>query len=165
MKRVLLTNSLEIMLVSDVDYPAVRKHRWYLLEGYPHTGKPNISITHFILGFPPKGKEWDHKDENKLNNQRRNLRSVTHAQNMWNRGRTRSNKSGFKGVSWLSSRKKWQAQIRIKGVVKNLGNFDDPIEAAQVYDSAVIKTRGEFGSLNFPMRFPRLREIVRYIKH
>ena len=42
----------------------------------------------------------DHKDGNKLNNTRSNLRPATNQQNQFNTERQANNTSGFKGVTW-----------------------------------------------------------------
>ena len=51
----------------------------------------------------------DHKDMNRLNNQRLNLRPATHSQNKANRNAQVNSKSGIKGVSYSSKRNKWCA--------------------------------------------------------
>lgn len=59
----------------------------------------------------------------------------------------------YKGVS--PYRGKWQATIRVEGVLKWLGSFASPEEAATAYDEAVLKYRGRTGTLNFPKRVRR----------
>ncbi len=59
----------------------------------------------------------------------------------------------YKGVS--PYRGKWQATIRLDGVLKWLGSFATPEEAARAYDEAVLKFRGRTGTLNFPKRARR----------
>ncbi|CAN5818687.1 hypothetical protein BH23GEM6_BH23GEM6_08530 [soil metagenome] len=59
----------------------------------------------------------------------------------------------YKGVS--PYRGKWQATIRVEGILKWLGSFASPEEAATAYDEAVLKFRGRTGTLNFPKRIRR----------
>jgi hypothetical protein len=100
-------------------------------------------------GFCPD-MHIDHIDGDKLNNKITNLRLCTHNQNQHNQGIRVNNKSGFKGVSWMKSTRKWQAQICFRSKVKHLGLFNNKIDAAKAYDMAAIDLHGEFAWLNFP---------------
>ena len=93
--------------------------------------------------------EIDHKDTNKANNKWDNLRPATHAQNMWNRGATVNNGSGFKGVRWSDHSARFLARITVNKDVISLGTFDDPVEAARAYDQAALRYHGEFARTNF----------------
>ena len=57
----------------------------------------------------------DHINNNKLDNNIRNLRFVTHQENNMNRKLSSKNTSNFKGVSFSKQRNKWCAQIKING--------------------------------------------------
>ena len=57
-----------------------------------------VRMHEMILGRPPKGFVVDHKDRNKLNNKRSNLRWITHSLNNFNRATQRNNTSGRRGV-------------------------------------------------------------------
>ena len=97
----------------------------------------------------PVNMEIDHKDENKLNNQRYNLRLATHSQNMINKKIRKDNTSGYKGVH-ITSGKYILAHIRTGGKQIHLGSFIDIVSAAHAYDDAAKKYYGEFARLNFP---------------
>lgn len=58
--------------------------------------------------------------------------------------------SRFKGVYWSEERGKWVAQIKVGGVHRVLGRFDDEIAAAEAYDEAAHAAWGEHARLNFP---------------
>lgn len=88
-----------------------------------------------ILGLTPgDGLEGDHKDRDKLNNRRYNLRVATHALNSQNQDARgyRGSSSRFRGVSLRKLTGKWKAQIRISGKLHFLGYFDDEEEAGRV---------------------------------
>lgn len=92
--------------------------------------------------------EWppmiDHEDTNKLNNKWENLRKATKSQNMMNVGIRSDNKSGARGVSWDSSRKKWTARLRVGKKYLSLGRFENKEDAIEAYKSAAIKSYGAF---------------------
>jgi hypothetical protein len=97
------------------------------------------------------GKFRDHINHNGLDNRKANLRQATRAQNCWNKRKQKgSHSSKYKGVSWLSREKKWQARIQANGRKIFIGSFKNEIDAAKAYDRAAKKYYKEFASLNFP---------------
>jgi hypothetical protein len=89
--------------------------------------------------------EIDHIDGNPLNNRIKNLRAVTHQQNMQNMKRRTNNKTGFKGVYYFAERKKWCAQISLDSKSTHLGIFGSPEEAYAAYCAASAKYHGQYG--------------------
>jgi hypothetical protein len=65
-----------------------------------------------------------------------------------NRVKNINNSSGYKGVSFNNSSKKWRAQIWLNSKSYHLGLFIDPIDAARAYNEAALKYHGEFAHLN-----------------
>ena len=100
-----------------------------------------------ILGLKPEDPDVDHWDGDGLNNRRGNLRPCTKAQNCCNRGVSKNNLSGYKGVR--RSGTKWTARIRFKRKLKYLGIFPTAHDAASAYDDAAIELFGEFAWTNF----------------
>ena len=85
----------------------------------------------YAYGSWPQGIV-DHHDEKTLNNRLGNLRLSTKSQNCANRGKSRSNTSGLKGVThWTNGR--WRAQITFQQKVIHLGIFDTKEEAHEAY--------------------------------
>ncbi len=152
MKTVPLTQG-EVAFVDDEDYELVMRHKWqvkrvknserkYAITSIMRNGKKTSMTMHRLIlnhYFPL----FDHRDLNGLNNQKRNLRVATRAENGMNR-RLLSHSSRFKGVSWNKQASKWTAHIRINTVLRHLGYFSEERLAAEAYDRAAESHFGEF---------------------
>jgi hypothetical protein len=68
----------------------------------------------------------------------------------------RPGKSGYYGVVWHESAKKWAVQVRVEGGLRYIGLFDDKVEAALAYDREMVKEHGQAKNmcLNFPTAQP-----------
>ena len=102
--------------------------------------------AHQLAWLYVKG-EWgrpviDHRDGNPLNNRWSNLRLSTYSGNAANRGRMRSNTSGFKGAVFDPRTGKWLALISKEGRRYCLGRYPTAEEAHEAY---VAKARELFG--------------------
>jgi len=86
-----------------------------------------------ILDIPP-GLECDHIDGNGLNNQKNNLRLVTHRENCQNLHITKT--STLVGVHWDKWHNQWRSGIRVNGKLKNLGSFPTEEDAHNAYIAA-----------------------------
>lgn len=160
MKEIELTKGY-VALVDDEDYETVSQYKWYTVvipesplryanTKLPGSGKTGLRTAMHRLLLDPGELMVDHIDGDGLNNQRSNLRLVTHAQNMLNRRKHSSNTSGYKGVYWEPERGKWRCQVKVGGRVTRVGRFDDLLEAALAYDRVAKELHGEFARLNFP---------------
>jgi len=95
----------------------------------------------------------DHIDRDTSNSSLSNLRWVTPAQSLQNRGRYKQSSARrplthvYKGV-WKKG-KRWQAHIGHRGKKLHIGVFDTELEAAQAYDRKSILLHGEHGVRNF----------------
>lgn len=110
----------------------LQKHNWCVYQkGYAVASidGSRVFLHHLVIGFPPKGKEVDHINRDKLDNRRENLRFVTHQENLLNR--KFKNKTGFKGVYFESNRrtKPYKAMIRRNGKSINIGYYKTAAEA------------------------------------
>ena len=112
-------------------------------DGYAIVGR---KLLHRIIMNPPPDKQIDHKNKNTLDNRRANLRICTNSENQMNRGKTRANGSGFKGVNLQKrlKRKKYRARITADKKTFYLGNFEDAAEAGSAYRKAAKQHHGEF---------------------
>lgn len=140
-----------VALVDDMDYPYLSCFSWYLLKGpktfYAHN--PDIGSMHQLIIPIDMPLMIDHIDRNGLNNQRSNLRICTRQQNAWNQEKKRPGTSKYKGVYFDSVRSKWMCRMRINGITKNLGRFENEEDAAKTYDKHALLHFGEFSCLNF----------------
>lgn len=75
------------------------------------------------------------RDDNRISN----LRPATRMENLQNVKVGERNSSGYLGVSWCSTRKKWVAQIGYSGKTIKLGRFDNVDAAAEAYRDAKRK--------------------------
>jgi AP2 domain len=91
----------------------------------------------------------DHANGDGLDCRRANLRPATTAQNSLNAHRRRDNTSGFRGVWWDKTSKRWRAQLKHEGRRIDLGCHDDAVSAARAYDEAARRHAGKFARLNF----------------
>lgn len=96
----------------------------------------------YVHGCLPK--ELDHKNGNPADNRIHNLREATRSQNLGNTKKPRTNKSGYKGVSWHADGQFWQVHIKHNGVNHYLGHFDCPKKGHEAYCEAANRLRGEF---------------------
>lgn len=157
MKKIPLTQG-KFAIVDDIDYAFLVKWKWYFddyairksrksdglskrITIYMHRVVLSRKLGHFDF------EDTDHKNQNRLDNRRCNLRPASRSQNSANR-KLQQGSSKFKGVQWHKRGKKWQVRIKFEGKTKHLGLFTDEIEAAQAYNKAAKKLFGEFAYLN-----------------
>lgn len=118
-------------------------------RGYLHV---NISgrfyrvhrLVYAMYHSGPPPRVIDHVDGDRLNNRPSNLRPANERQNVGNSKMFSNNTSGYRGVYLHSRRRKWCAQIKIKGETKYLGWYDTPEDAKSAYDKAASDHFGEF---------------------
>lgn len=158
MKPIPLTQGREA-LVSDCDYHYLMQWRWCFSKHRSGKGgyavrieclprQRTILMHKVVAARKGLAGEIDHRDQNKLNNQRSNLRLATRKQNSANRGRNCNNTSGYKGVSWHAPRGKWRAYIAVDGWQHHLKLWKSKREAARAYNNAARKYFGKYAALN-----------------
>ena len=142
-------------IVDDEDFVKLSTHKWFYAEGYaarkggkwPH--QTTIRMHNAVMD-PPVGMEVDHIHGNKLDNRKSELRICTAQKNQCNKPKPKNNTSSYKGVTWKEDHHKWYTQIVVNHKHYFLGLFDDPLDAAKVYDQAARKYHGDFANTNFP---------------
>lgn len=156
MKRIKLGGKLlKYALVDDDMFEYLNQWHWGYSRGYALRDKVNIKgipkgkiFMHRVIMQTPVGMETDHKNGNKADNRRENLRICTKGQNNANRGLAANNTSGYKGVTWDKNRNKWFAQTKLAQKKINLGRFSTKEEAALAYNAFVKEHFGDFARLN-----------------
>lgn len=142
-------------IIDDEDFEKLNKYKWYIsTKGYAiaHTwknGKRTTMTMHRIIMKSPTRGQIDHKNNDKLDNQKINLRLCNTSQNKANSLKHHNNKSGYKGVNWHKRDKIWYASICLNYKKYSLGYFKNKIEAAKAYDKRALELFGEFANLNF----------------
>ena len=117
------------IMIDDVMYRAHRLAWLYMTKTWPHD-------------------QIDHINLNGHDNRFINLREASNSENRQNsRGWSRS---GFKGIVFNKTWKRWVARIIVNGKFMYLGGFDAASEAAMAYDKAATEHFGQFARLNFP---------------
>jgi hypothetical protein len=155
MKELILGKG-EICLVDDEDYEYLSQYRWNKSQyGYAYRigdrqkGEQWKILMHREIMKAQKSRIVDHKNGNRIDNRKENLRFATPHQNSCNRiGNTA--KSGYKGVirNKTSKRESWIARIKINRKMTYIGCYETPEIAARAYNDAAIRFHGEFARLN-----------------
>lgn len=149
MKLVPLTRGL-FAKVDDQDFDAVSKWKWHAFQGSRNKtfyavrseriGGRKVTIwMHRFINETPDGFVTDHRNGDGLDNQRGNLRSATHQENMVNNSRHVSRNP--RGVSWHKSNKCWVAQITVNRKNIYIGRFQSSEEAARAYETKRAELR------------------------
>lgn len=156
MREIPLTRGF-MALVDDEDFDELSKHKWHIdANGYAvrtqHTApRPNrktiaLRMHRVLMGLDnADGRRVDHKDGNRLNNQRANLRICTGEENTRNQRIRKDNRTGFKGVVKATGGF-WRAQIHVNKKRFDLGLFESPEEAHGAYCKAALEKHGEFAN-------------------
>jgi hypothetical protein len=136
-------------------YEKIKNYNWCLLttkkgRQYAQASRnPKTFLMHRLIAEAPRGCIVDHVDGNGLNNKKNNLRLCTYSDNASNKTPKKGGSSRYLGVSWVSKKKSWVAQIFKNGKPFYLGGFKVEKDAALAYDRAAKEIHGDFARLNF----------------
>lgn len=141
------------------DFDLIKYYHWYKNhDGYAVAGVWNktkkrndqIRMHRVIMGVDNTKVNIDHKNRNKLDNRKDNLRISNHSTNAANMKVRKDNLLGVKGVRKIKTRQGYSFQTRItrNGKVYYLGGHKTISEAAKTYNKAAQQLFGEFALLN-----------------
>ena len=117
--------------IDEQDLPLVRAHKWrvsdtgYAVRFVRIDGRLKTIRLHRIIAATPAGMFTDHRNHDRLDNRRANLRVVTPKENS-------SNYKGARGYCYLKKLKKWEVRYRSK----LYGRYATEEEAARAYQLA-----------------------------
>jgi hypothetical protein len=86
----------------------------------------------------------DHINGDKLDNRAQNLRAASRNENARNRKRHANSTTGVKGVYEDKKTGRFRAQIRVGGVLRNIGHFAEKESARAAYALAAQRMHGDF---------------------
>lgn len=148
----------KFVFIDEIDAERICKSVWHLGPGGyaargsydTETQKSRPVFMHIdIMGTPPNGFQVDHKNRNKLNNTRENLRFVNQSQNNQNASKRADNKSGYRGVWFDTVTKRWCAAVKFGKTRTWCGRFKSKVLAALAYDKAAFNLYGSQAQFNF----------------
>lgn len=138
--------------VDDEDFRWLSEYGWHLhSEGYAvrtvtlDSVAQKIRMAREILGLTwGDGLEADHRNRNRLDNRRENLRAGPHGMNIQNLPpegypRQAGPRRGTRGVSWHKASGRWRVRVEVEGRVHSCGYFDSREEAVQVARAARMR--------------------------
>lgn len=141
MKKIKLTKG-KVALIDNEDFEMVNKWKWSFNGSYAVRGeylgrvdgkdKYKRIYLHRVINKTPLGLETDHINKNKLDNRRKNLRSVTKGINNNNRDAYKNNLTGVSCVSFLKKLNKYRVRVTVDKKVMNLGYYSNIKEAIKV---------------------------------
>ncbi len=111
-------------IVDDEDVSRVISYKWQLSsQGYIQNRNENLSLHRFIMDLDDATLVIDHKDRNRMNNRKTNLRVTLETHNNKNRSLGVNNKTGYIGVVYIAKQGKYRPQIDVDGERKYLGTY------------------------------------------
>ncbi|MFN8861982.1 MAG: HNH endonuclease [Gemmatimonadaceae bacterium] len=148
MLRIPLCNTKGCFALADDTDSFLLNWKWRVHpDGYAETSIGGARVfMHSMLIAVPRGRVVDHRNRDRTDNRRENLRSASASENAANRGRRRNANEPFVGVRQTASGR-WQARVGERG--RHLGVFDTAEEAARARDEAARGEYGDFATLNF----------------
>ena len=134
-------------LVDAADADFVNQWRWCMdKDGYAiriqwdGIHSQEFRLHRELLGLTRgDGLEVDHRDRDRLNNRRQNLRVLPKGRNQQNTTSAKGTSSQYRGVHWNKRRQKWRAALTTNGRYMHLGSFTSELQAAEAVKAARLR--------------------------
>lgn len=157
------------------DFEKCKKKKWRFSNGYFVTGNginnnKVIALHNFILNNE-QGIIADHKNGDKLNNTKNNLRKCKQKHNCYNKNLIKSN-SNFLGISYNNKRKKYEPMIAKEKIKYHLGRYnllEEAVYARFIAENVLFKNfrskinNSKIYQQNKLISLTRKKEIKKYI--
>lgn len=154
-----LSNSEDKVKISRVDYKYLSQYRWRLNKGgYVERTTDGALIHRIISGIESSDIVIDHKDRDRLNNSRCNLRPATRLQNSYNRAGKKDSITKRKNVNYDKRYNVVYVRVKSKREKRkyfrgfSLNNLE---LATGLADLMMIRMHGEFSATNRPLSYYR----------
>ncbi len=130
-------------IINRADLSLVKTHcygsYYKAAHGYWRCTKCDAYLHHIIYGKPPVGYYVDHRNGDKDNNTRSNLRLLDYGKSAWNR---KTKHGGLRGT-YRRNNGRWGAKISYQKRQIPLGTYDTEAEAHEAYLDACEHYYGE----------------------
>jgi hypothetical protein len=143
-RKIVLSHGRGEALVDHDDFATLSQHRWFLHSAGYACRRGSTILMHREVMKAPKGLLVDHRNSNRLDNRKANLRLATKAQNEMNKPCCAANKLGVRGVVFDETRNRYRATIKVGGRQRHIGRFRTLGEAEAAYVKAARELFGEF---------------------
>jgi hypothetical protein len=117
---------------------------FYVKTNVRKNGKWTTAKLHRLLLNAKPNEFVDHINGNPLDNRRSNLRIVTRSQNIANSKVRKDSTSGYKGISWNKSLKKWMSYIDSNKKRIHLGYYNNIADASVARKEAERTYHGQY---------------------
>lgn len=134
--RLFQIGSNQVVKIDDADAEMLSKFSWCFDGRYAYCflGERKVYMHQMLCD----ADLVDHDDQDKLNNQRHNLKASTKSLNALNR-------KGVKGIHYNKNAKKWEAYVFVDGVKRYLGLYvtQESASIARQQYLAFVRKQGE----------------------
>jgi hypothetical protein len=147
-KEIILSQG-KVAIVDDELFEWLNRFNWHYANVEYASG--NIDgeriFMHRLIMDAPKGIEVDHKNRNKLDNRKENLRLCNSKENKRNI-KKKNKDSEYHGIRRDKTGEKWSVSIRTDEGIMRVGTFTDKVAAANARNYYAKIYHGEFAFLN-----------------